>query len=103
MWTPENRCRYNRDKLHYPSDLTDDEWSHTEHRIPPAKHGARGREVDVREGVIGLMYVLSTSRQWRYVSKGPSGVLCTVTSNAGSTTELRGKSITPSTSNSAGR
>ena len=27
MWTSENRQRYNRDKLRYPSDLTDDEWS----------------------------------------------------------------------------
>ena len=23
MWTAENRPRYNRDKLRYPSDLTD--------------------------------------------------------------------------------
>ena len=28
MWTCENRPKYNRDKLHYPSDLTDEEWSH---------------------------------------------------------------------------
>ena len=26
MWTAENRPRYNRDKLRYPSDLTDQEW-----------------------------------------------------------------------------
>ena len=25
MWTSENRPKYNRDKLRYPSDLTDDE------------------------------------------------------------------------------
>jgi len=25
MWTDENRRRYNRDKLRYPSDLTDEE------------------------------------------------------------------------------
>src|SRR4249919_1304083 len=50
MWTPENRPRYNRDKLRYPSDLTDEEWSHIEPLIPPAKHGGRDREVDVREG-----------------------------------------------------
>ena len=69
MWTPENRPRYNRDKLRYPSDLTDEEWSHIEHLIPPAKHGGRNREVDVREVVNGLMYVLSTSCQWRYIPK----------------------------------
>ena len=27
MWTNENRVRYDRDKLRYPSDLTDDEWA----------------------------------------------------------------------------
>ena len=26
MWTADNRPRYNRDKLRYPSDLTDAEW-----------------------------------------------------------------------------
>jgi len=26
MWTIENRARYNRDQLRYPSDLTDAEW-----------------------------------------------------------------------------
>src|ERR1700731_427883 len=41
MWTSENRPKYNRDKLRYPSDLTDDEWSHIEPLIPPAKRGGR--------------------------------------------------------------
>ena len=49
MWTTENRPRYNRDKLRYPSDLTDEEWGHLEHLIPPAKRGGRRREVDDRE------------------------------------------------------
>jgi hypothetical protein len=26
MWTTKNRPRYDRDKLRYPSDLTDEEW-----------------------------------------------------------------------------
>ena len=54
MWTTANRPKYNRDKLRYPSDLTDSEWGHVEPLIPPAKHGgrkaqgrcARGREWD---------------------------------------------------------
>jgi transposase len=37
MWTTENRPRYDRDKLRYPSDLTDEEWSLVEPLIPPAK------------------------------------------------------------------
>ena len=69
MWTSENRTRYERDKLRYPSDLTDEEWSPIEPLIPPAKHGGRHRKVDPREIVNGLMYVLSTGCQWRYVPK----------------------------------
>jgi transposase len=69
MWTAENRPRYNRDRLRYPSDLTDDEWGHIEPLIPAAKRGGRKRTVDVREIVNGLMYVLSTGCQWRYVPK----------------------------------
>ena len=69
MWTCKNRAQYNRDKLRYPSDLTDGEWAHIEPQIPPAKRGGRKREVDVREVVNGIMYVLSTGCQWRYVPK----------------------------------
>ena len=69
MWTTENRPRYNRDKLRYPSDLTDEEWMLIEPLIPPAKHGGRHRTVVVREVVNGVMYVLSTGCQWRYLPK----------------------------------
>ena len=69
MWTTENRQRYNRDKLRYPSDLTDEEWRLVEPQIPPAKHGGRHRTVRVREVVNGVMYVLSTGCQWRYLPK----------------------------------
>jgi transposase len=69
MWTTQNRPRYDRDKLRYPSDLTNEEWSLVEPVIPPAKHGGRKREVDVREVVNGIMYVLSTGCQWRYIPK----------------------------------
>jgi hypothetical protein len=44
MWTTENRGRYDRSKLRYPSDLTDAEWSLIAPVIPRAKRGvARGR------------------------------------------------------------
>jgi transposase len=69
MWTKENRARYNRDKLRYPSDLTDEEWACVEPFIPPARRGGRKREVDVKEVLNGLMYVLSTGCQWRYIPK----------------------------------
>lgn len=55
MWTDENRRRYDRDRLRYPSDLTDAEWAHVEPLIPPAKRGGNRRHVDEREVVNGLM------------------------------------------------
>ena len=57
MWTTENRQRYNRDKLRYPSDMTDEEWSWVEPLIPSAKRGGRRREVDVREVLNGHCHV----------------------------------------------
>jgi len=49
MWTGENRGRYDRSKLRYPSDLTDEEWSHVERLLPPEKHGGAKRTVNLRE------------------------------------------------------
>ena len=69
MWTNENRARYDRSRLRYPSDLTDAEWAHVEPLIPPAKRGGNRRHVEVREVVNGLMYVLSTGCQWRAIPK----------------------------------
>jgi transposase len=50
MWTPQNRKRYDRSRLRYPSDLTDEEWAHVAPVIPPAKHGGnkRGQRCRVR-------------------------------------------------------
>ena len=69
MWSKENRARYDRSGLRYPSDLTDAEWAHVEPLIPPARRGGNRRHVDVREVVNGLMYVLSTGCQWRAIPK----------------------------------
>ena len=60
MWTSENRCRYDRSKLRYPSDVTDQEWALIEPLVPPAKKGGNKRTVDERAIVNGLMYILST-------------------------------------------
>ena len=69
MWTVENRPRYDRSKLRYPSDLTDDEWALARPEIPRAKRGGNKRTVDLREVLNGLMYVLSTGCQWRAIPK----------------------------------
>ena len=70
MWTTEQRQAYERDGLRYPSDLTDAEWALVEPLIPPAKRGGRKREVDVREVLNGILYVLATGCQWRALPKG---------------------------------
>ena len=69
MWTAENRGRYDRSKLRYPSDLTDEEWAHVAPLIAPAKRGGNRRHVDAREVMNGIMYVLSTGCQWRAIPK----------------------------------
>ena len=69
MWTDDNRARYDRSKLRYPSDLTGEEWLLVKPLIPPARRGGRKREVDIREVVNGVMYVLSTGCQWQYLPK----------------------------------
>ena len=69
MWTTENRKRYDRSQLRYPSDLTDAEWAHVAWLIPPAKPGGNKRTVDIREVMNGVMYVLSTGCQWRALPK----------------------------------
>jgi len=69
MWTVENRAKYDRSKLRYPSDLSDAEWALVEPLIPPGKRGGGKRKVNLREVVNGLMYILSTGCQWRAVPK----------------------------------
>jgi transposase len=69
MWTSKNRGRYDRSKLRYPSDLTDDEWRLVEPLIPPGRRGGGKRTVIMREVINGLMYVLSTGCQWRAIPK----------------------------------
>src|SRR6201984_3526905 len=69
MWTQGKRSKYNRDHLRYPSDLTDDEWAYVKPLIPPAKPGGGKRRTDMRSVMNGVMYILSTGCQWRYLPK----------------------------------
>ncbi len=69
MRTNDNRSRYDRSKLRYPSDLTDEEWALIAPLIPPPKSGGGKRTRDMRDVVDGLMYVLSTGCQWRAIPK----------------------------------
>jgi transposase len=63
MWTSKKRARYDRSKLRYPSDVTDEQWSYC--TADPARQ-VRRRQTDgdhAREVVNGLMYILSTGCQ----------------------------------------
>src|SRR5207237_2013881 len=69
MWTPEHRRAADRHGLRYPSDLSDSEWALIEPAIPPAKRGGRRPEVNVREVLNAIFYVLSTGCQWQALPK----------------------------------
>ena len=104
MWTAENRKRYDRSQLRYPSDLTDDEWKLIEPLIAPAKRGGRRREVNVREVMNGVMYVLSTGCQWRAIPKDcPPRARCSPTWIYGATTARWSVYITSFMSDAASR
>jgi hypothetical protein len=49
MWTPEHRAAARRQALRYASDLTDEEWALVAPMIPPARHGGRPRDVNIRQ------------------------------------------------------
>lgn len=69
MWKPEHRAAADRRGLRYPSDLTDAEWALVAPMIPPAKRGGRPREVNLREVLNAIFYVLSTGCQWPALPK----------------------------------
>ena len=50
MWTNENRARYDRSHLRYPSDLTDDEWKLVEPLISPGRRRRRQTHSDHARG-----------------------------------------------------
>ena len=69
MWKPEHRAAAKRPGLRYPSDLSDAEWALVEPLIPPAKHGGRKRDVNLREVLNAILYVLCTGCQWAALPK----------------------------------
>ena len=49
----------------YPSDVTDGQWKLIEPSIPPSKWGGRPRQVNMREVVNAILYVVRTGCSWR--------------------------------------
>ena len=69
MWSAENRARYERRGLRYPSDLTDAEWELVASHIRPAKRGGRPRTANMRAVMNAVLYLLGTGCQWRALPK----------------------------------
>lgn len=69
MWTKQHRQAHDRSGLRYPSDLSDAEWAVVAPLIPQAKRGGRPRDVDMREVLNAVFYLLSTGCQWDALPK----------------------------------
>ncbi len=54
-----------RQRLAYPTDLTDEEWQVLEPLLPPEKTGGRPRKYPMREVLNGIQYVLRGGCAWR--------------------------------------
>jgi len=52
---------------HYPSDLSDAQWAILEPLLPARKPKGRPPQVERREVVNAILYVLRTGCQWRYL------------------------------------
>jgi len=51
----------------YPTDVTGNQWRLIEPSIPPPKPGGRPREVNTREVLNAILYVLRTGCAWRHL------------------------------------
>jgi len=68
-WTEITRRDYRRDGLRYASDLTDEEWALITPHLPPPRPVGRPRTTDLRQVVDALLYMATTSCQWRMLPK----------------------------------
>jgi putative transposase len=68
-WTEITREQYRRDHLRYASDVTNAEWLLLSFFLPPPCHVGRPREVDLREVMNAIFYILATGCQWRALPK----------------------------------
>lgn len=68
-WTKTTRHQYRRDHLRYASDTTDAEWLLLAFFLPAPCRVGRPREVDLREVMNAILYILATGCQWRALPK----------------------------------
>ncbi len=53
----------------YPTDLTDSQWNHIKDLFPLPKATGRPRQVDLREVVNAVLYLVFTGCQWRFLPR----------------------------------
>jgi putative transposase len=53
----------------YPTDLTDRQWDYIKDLIPAAKAGGRPRNLDMRQVLNAILYILVSGAQWRMLPK----------------------------------
>ena len=59
-----------RAEQQYDTDLTNPQWAIIEPLIPPAKQGNKGgrpREIDIRQVINAIFYLLKTGCPWRFL------------------------------------
>ena len=49
----------------YPTDLTDRQWDYIKDLIPAAKAGGRPRNLDMRQVINAILYIVVSGAQWR--------------------------------------
>jgi putative transposase len=57
------------ERIPYPSDVTDEQWSLIESHIPPEKPGGRPRSVDMRQVINGILYLNRSGCSWRMLPR----------------------------------
>ena len=65
IWTETTRKQYLRDELPNASDLNNAEWLLLSFFLPPRCRVGRPREVDLRDVMNAILYLLWTGCQWR--------------------------------------
>lgn len=68
-WTDSARARHARSAERYATDLTDDEFALIGPHLPAPKRLGRPREVDLREVLNAILYLLRTGCPWRLLPK----------------------------------
>lgn len=64
-WTDIARAEHNRDRLRFPSDLTDREWAVVAPMIPAPRRGGRPRTTDMRDVMEAILFIASSGCPWR--------------------------------------